>query len=317
MTFFRKTLISIGFVLMAGYLFAQQNMVCFTIDDLPLQRPSWYDAARQKQITENILSALTKYHIPAIGFVNEDKLYVDGKLVKSRQALLEEWLAKGFELGNHSYSHPNYDNVSFSVFRDDVIKGQQIIGELGKKYNKPVRYFRQPFLHTGDTREKSDSLSNWLKSYGLIEAPVTIDNSEWVFAFAYDSVLKTKDTALLHKIGDTYISYMEDKLHYFEKESNKLFGRNIRHVLLFHANALNGDYLDKLAQMFVRNQYTFISLDQALKDKAYLSENNYFHKNGISWLDRWALTKGYKGDFFAGEPLAPEFVKKLAKVEYE
>ena len=129
--------------------------------------------------------------------------------------------------------------------------------------------------------------------------------------------MKTGDTALLHQIGDSYISYMEQKVHYFEGQSMKLFERNIPQILLIHANALNGDYLGRLAGMFEKNRYTFISLDEALKDAAYLSEDHYYKSNGISWLDRWALTLGKKGDFFRGEPKVSQNILKLAKVEYE
>ena len=33
---------------------------------------------------------------------------------------------------------------------------------------------------------------------------------------------------------------------------------------------------------------------------------------GITWIHRWALTKGMSKDFFAGEPDVPEFVAKAA-----
>jgi len=297
--------------------FAQENQVCFTIDDLPIQRPGQYSADNQKEITSNLLESLVNYNIPAIGFVNEEKLYINGKLNPARQELLIQWLRSGMELGNHTYSHPDYNNLTFDAFSKEIIKGQEIIGMLGPQYGKPIRYFRYPYLHRGNKEAKVDSVAEFLRTFGLIEAPVTIDNSEWVFASAYDSALTTKDTALLHTIGSSYIRYMEDKVHYFESLSEKLFGRNIRQTLLIHANALNGEYLDELAEMFVRNKYSFIPLSKTLEDEAYLTQNHYFGTSGISWMDRWALTRGYKAEFFTGEPTTPEFIKKLAKVTYE
>jgi peptidoglycan/xylan/chitin deacetylase (PgdA/CDA1 family) len=317
MSLILKFLVSAGICLLCWTSYAQQNQVCFTIDDLPMQRPWKYLPVKQKEITANILASLVKYKIPAIGFVNEDKLYIDGKLNKAREELLVQWLKSGMELGNHTFSHPDYNKLTFDAFSKEIIKGQEIIGELGPRFGKPIRYFRYPYLHRGNSEAKVDSVVDFLKSIHLIEAPVTIDNSEWVFASAYDSALTTKDTALLHTIGRSYISYMEDKVHYFESLSEKLFGRNIRQTLLIHANALNAEYLDELAIMFIRNKYSFVTLSEALEDEAYLTQNRYFGTNGISWMDRWALTKGYKGDFFAGEPTTPDFIKKLAKVKYE
>lgn len=310
---------SLLIILLGFHLFlqAQSYKICFTIDDLPLTRLSKYSASESKSITNGILSTLKVYHIPAIGFVNENKLMVNGILDAKRKELLNQWLESGMELGNHTYSHPDYNHVSFEVFKEEIIKGQVVTNELCANYDRPVRYFRHPYLHRGNSKEKVDVLAAHLKSIGLKEAPVTIDNSEWIFAAAYDSAKLSGNLSLQAAIGKEYIDYMEAKLHYFEKQSQELFGRNIDHILLIHANALNGDYLDELAAMLMRNKYSFVSLDEILKDPAYQSEDTYYKSNGISWLHRWAITRGYQKDFFAGEPVTPDFIKKLAKVEYE
>ncbi|NWJ50955.1 MAG: polysaccharide deacetylase-like protein, partial [Bacteroidetes bacterium] len=53
-------------------------------------------------------------------------------------------------------------------------------------------------------------------------------------------------------------------------------------------------------------------------DEAYSTPITRFNRNwGMSWLDRWALSKGKKSDFFKDEPTAPDFIMKLAKVEHE
>jgi len=54
---------------------------------------------------------------------------------------------------------------------------------------------------------------------------------------------------MMKNIGIDYIDYMKRKIEYWEDQSNKLFGRNINHVLLIHANALNAEYYDELCQM--------------------------------------------------------------------
>jgi hypothetical protein len=186
-----------------------------------------------------------------------------------------------------------------------------------KEFNKSMVYFRHPYLHRGNSKAKADSLANYLAEHNYIEAPVTIDNAEWIFAAAYDSVLKTNDDNLRKSIGSEYISYMELKLRYYEGQSEKLFGRNIRQILLIHANSLNSDFMGELLQMFIKNDYKFINLETALQDELYKTEDQYFKKGGISWLDRWAITQGKSKDFFAGEPVCPENIMKLAKVDSE
>lgn len=83
-------------------------------------------------------------------------------------------------------------------------------------------------------------------------------------------------------------------------------------MLLLHANALNADHFDALAQMIARRGYRFIPLDRALTDPAYDPEDRYTGPSGITWLHRWVLTQGKRGAFFAGEPAVPEAIIKDA-----
>lgn len=298
-------------------LFAQQKMIAITIDDLPFVRPGLFSEKEVVQKTDKLLTALEKQHAPATGFVNLAKVYINGELDSSRYNLLKQWLGKGFDLGNHTFSHPNYDNTSYIDFTNDIAKDDQGLKPLLKKYNKSLLYFRFPYLHRGNTMAKADSLADFLRESNYREAPVTIDNAEWIFAAAYDSVLKTNNTKVISAVGEQYLNYMESKVKYYERQSQKLFGRNIRQILLIHANSLNSDYMDKLLHMFADHGYSFVSLETALKDDLYKTEDHYYRSNGISWLDRWALTQGKGKDFFKGEPVCPADIMKLAKVDSE
>jgi hypothetical protein len=188
---------------------------------------------------------------------------------------------------------------------------------LAAEYGKSIRYLRHPFLHRGNTKEKVDSLMAFLAAHGYREAPVTIDNSDYLFNAAYDSAIAHKDTALMRTIGTDYVAYMEKKLVYFEDQSQKLFGYNIPQIFLMHANAINADYIDQLAAMIKRHDYKFVSLDRALEDKAYLSPDTFYKTGGISWLDRWAFTAGQRGDYFKDDPRTPEYILHLADVDSE
>ncbi len=297
----------------ARFYLKAPKMVCFTIDDLPVVPYRHRGADFELKMTEKLLEKLARHQIPAIGFVNEGKLFKNGNLNPERVNLLKLWLRCGLELGNHTYSHIDFNGTDFDSYFNEIIRGEIHTKKLMAEFGKTPRYFRHPYLHAGETKEKADSLQSFLAGAGYQIAPVTLDNEEYVFAYAYDSVMVIKDTVLMKKTGEAYIDYMEKKLQYFENQSAKLFGRNIRHTLLIHANALNADYMDELADMFKKNGYQFVSLEEALKDKAYETEVAVFGKWGISWLDRWALSAGHKGEFFQGEPETPAFVKKLAK----
>lgn len=304
-------------VVLTFNIFAQQKMVAITIDDLPFVRMGLFSNKELIQKTDKLLSALEKQKALATGFVNLSKVYKSGEFDSVRFNILRQWLDKGYDLGNHTFSHPDFNHVSYNYFISDIEKNEPLLNSLLAEHNKSMPYFRHPFLHRGNSKAKADSLSEYLKKRNYIEAPVTIDNAEWIFAAAYDSILKIQDENLRKMVGSEYIRYMELKLRYYEGQSEKLFGRNIRHILLIHANSLNSDYMSKLLEMFIENGYQFVNLATALQDELYKTEDKYYKNGGISWLDRWAITQGKTKEFFTVEPVCPVNIMKLAKVDSE
>ena len=294
-------------------LFAQTKNICFTIDDLPVVSYGMNDTTFQRNLMNGIIQSFKKHNIPAIGFVNEFKLYKDEKINSFQVSLLKNWVANDLELGNHTFSHPDYNKTNFNNFTEDLLKGEITTKEILLENNKSIKYFRHPYLHLGNTKAKYDSLNNFLKSKNYVTAPVTIDNEDYLFALAYKRALSNNDTALSKNIGKDYINYMEEKLHYFEGQSQKLFGKNISHILLMHASWLNSNFIDSLAIMLKRNGYNFISLEETLKDDLYKTEITKFGNWGLSWLDNWALSQDKKSDFFKDDPQTPLYIKKMTE----
>ena len=281
---------------------AAASEIAVTFDDLPVVT-SHDPIERQQQITRDLLAHLTSRKIPAIGFVNANKL-----ATREHVRLLEQWLKAGFELGNHTYSHPDLHRISAEAFEQDIIRGETPLRDIT---HKPLRYFRHPFLHTGRTDEVRARIDTFLAKRGYAIAPVTIDNSEWIFARAYENAT----SAQRKRIADTYVDYMLSKVAYYDQEAKKLFDREVRHVLLVHANALNADAFGRLADRLAQRGHRFITLGRALEDPAYRSPDTFRGPGGISWLDRWALTRGVPKTFFANEPRTPQWVQEIAGIE--
>ncbi len=285
--------------------------VAITIDDLPtislLNSP-----AQQLEITQKIIGSLSDHRASATGFVNEGKLYTGESIDPSQMELLTLWLDAGLDLGNHSFSHPSYHKTDTSIYFSDILEGQLILDSLLSARNKKVKYFRHPFLHTGNSLIKKHALEKFLTEINLQIAPVTVDNSDWIFARAYDNAILAGDSTLMKKIGASYVKYMEDYFAYYESQSLELLGYEVAQTLLLHANTINADYLGELLTMLAGRNYQVVSLDEALQDKAYQQTENYTGEGGISWIHRWALMQGKQGDFFAGEPETPDFVVKTA-----
>ena len=292
----------------------QQRAVAVTFDDLPLTR---MNPKTWRQTTAKLLASITAQRVPAIGFVNEAKLYEHEQLDTARVALLQMWLEAGLELGNHSFSHPDLHRIELAAYKKDILRGEEITKQLLAARRMQPRYFRHPYLHTGTSLAVKRMVEDFLREHDYAVAPVTIDNSEWIFAHAYVLADERGDTELQRRVGEAYVPYMERKFEFYEQQSRALFGREIRQTLLLHANLLNADYFAALATSLIKRGYAFITLEEALRDEAYGSPDTYIGPAGLSWLQRWAMTAGKEKTFFAGEPRAPEFVVKAAGLTSE
>lgn len=277
--------------------------IAVTFDDLPA---SYGDLARMGDVTRRLLKSVAASRVPAIGFVNESKLYRRNE-VDARIALLQMWLDAGLELGNHTFSHISIDQVPLEAYEEDVIRGETVTSRLLAEKGLKLRYFRQTQLHTGPTLAYKQGLEQFLAARGYTVAPVTIDNNDFIFAAVYSDAKMRGDAETMKRIADAYVPYMESIFEFFEQLSVDTLGYEVKQTLLLHVNDLNAEYFDDLVQMMKRRGYVFVSLDRALKDEAYRLPDVPV-KDGPSWIHRWRLAKGMPRRV---EPREPEFISAL------
>lgn len=292
-----------------------RRSIAVTIDDLPVVVKN-SDLEMRREITKKLLKHVEKARVPAVGFVNEGKLYKDGKRVEAEIDLLRQWVRRGLELGNHTYSHMSLHDNPLDLYKTDILNGEIITKELLAENGSKLRYFRHPYLWTGLSLEIKSDLGKFLDEHNYSIAPVTIDNSDWIFARAYDNAIEKNDKDLKKRVGEAYVPYLIEKTEYWERQSIKLFDREIKQILLLHANSINADYFGDVAKALKLRGYDFITLEEALKDQAYLLPDNFVKRNGISWLHRWAIDKG-KEFIVPNEPKVAEFVLKAAEMDSE
>lgn len=285
-------------------LFSQNKKLSITIDDLLAVTT---DETQYEYITDNILKSLTAYNIPAIGFVNESRLYTNGVPDTAKIELLERWLKAKMDLGNHTFSHVYIDNTTLEDYKKDVLKGEFITRQLIRQYGKELKYFRHPQLRTGPTDEYRIGLTAFLQEQGYKTAPVTVDNDEYIYAYCYAKANVEKDTVMMLKIAEDYLVYMEKVFVFYEKLSVDFLGYEVPQTLLIHSNLLNADYLDELIGIMRERKYTFVSLDETLKDKAYsLPEGT--HSRGLSWIHRWMIEAGQTPE---SHPEVSQFIREM------
>jgi peptidoglycan/xylan/chitin deacetylase (PgdA/CDA1 family) len=283
-------------VFVAGWAVAAERRMAVTFDDLPGPPAGLLSntVSGLRGNTSKLLSTFAKHRIPVVGFVNEEKLVVPGEGpedVAARTAILKMWVDAGLELGNHTFSHPSLNRTALDEFEADLIRGEPATRRLLALQGRKLRYFRHPFLQVGLELDKRRAFEAFLAERGYTVAPVTIDNDDYVYAALYAAALRRGDRAGADTIGADYLRYMDTVFSFCEELSRRLTGREIRQILLLHANTLNADYFDRLADGIEARGYAYTTLGYALEDEAYGLPDTYVGNWGISWLLHWELTR--------------------------
>jgi peptidoglycan/xylan/chitin deacetylase (PgdA/CDA1 family) len=289
-----------------------RRVVALTIDDLPLAEDAT-DVNEMERITKKLLSSLVARRVPAIGFVNERKLYVKGE-TDARINLLRMWMDAGMMLGNHTFSHADLNKLTLAEYEDEVIRGEVVTRQLMRERGFDKFYFRYPYNHTGPTKEVKEEFQAFLKSRGYEIAPFTVEHEDYIFAAAYRKAKDKKDEALARRIRAAYLAYLDTMFDYFERRSMQLLGYEVRQIFLIHVNELNADCMDEMIARLKARGYSFVTLDEALQDKAYRLRDDYVGNFGISWLHRWMPGLGKKLDY-RDEPDAPQFITDLSQAK--
>lgn len=287
-----------------------RRAVALTFDDLPYNNPvGGNNLADAKRVTRELLRVLKNHRAPSVGFVNEGKLHAPGEL-EARTALLKQWVDAGMMLGNHTYSHSDFNTQTIQQFQNEILKGELITRRLMKDKQPYQLYFRHPMTHTGDTKEKKEAIEKFLAERGYKVTPHTIENSDFVYNVGYVRAKVNKNEALAKKLLDAYLDFTFAATDFAEKISPQIFGREVPQVLLLHAIDLNADCLDEMLRRYEARGYRFITLDEAMSDPAYQTKDTLVAQRGPTWLWRWSKSLGQTISF-KDDPEAPQWVMDL------
>lgn len=289
------------------------NRMAITFDDLPWVMNRNDAPADLAANHASLLAAIKQSRIPVIGFVNDGKLYDHNTLRPERVRMLKDWLDAGLELGNHTAWHSDLHAVGLKNFETDIIEGERNLEPMLAKRGLKLRWFRFPFLRTGRSLEDKAAIESFLRKHGYINAPATINSSEWIYALAYHNLVANgADPEKLALVRQAYLDYMQSTLAYYEQRSYELLCYNVPQILLIHANELNAASFTELIALIRARNYQFVSLDEATKDPAYLRPDNYVGEFGASWIFHWAKTENRPENFYFGATETPEWVMNLA-----
>ena len=224
----------------------------------------WQNAVNLTAVERNqaILDALHANSIKAA-------LFVIGRNIDSTEGkqLLSPWDKAGHLIGNHTYSHRNYNSPATIVedYQQDILRADALL----KDFPRFRKYFRFPMLKEGDTAAKRDAMRVFFAKHGYRNGHVTIDNSDWAIDQRLTARLKKDASADVKPYRDFYMEHMWTRAEYYDSLAQRVLGRPVKHTVLVHFNLLNGLFLGDLIAMFKSKGWQPIDAEEAFTDRVF------------------------------------------------
>jgi peptidoglycan-N-acetylglucosamine deacetylase len=293
---------------------AQSRTVAITVDDLicancaPINPDGTPTQDMMEATNQRLIAGLTQAHIPVTGFVIVQT--VEHADVVGRRSL-QLWLNAGFDLGSHSYSHPNFAHITTEQMESDIARADASLRPLLAANHRNLQFFRFPYNGTGNTQLKHDALAAYLKEHGYQIASCTIDTSDYVFAQAYARAIGSKDSLSADRIRREYLSYSATEIDFYAALNRLVLGYEPPQVMLIHDSLLNADSINEVLALFRSRGYSFVSLSDAQRDPAYSIPDTYITQYGPMWGYRWARERN-AGRLGLNESDPPDWITNYA-----
>jgi peptidoglycan/xylan/chitin deacetylase (PgdA/CDA1 family) len=279
--------IAVGISAAAGQ---QRAEVAITVDDLPVHGHLPPNTTRA-EIAKRMIEAFKAKGVPGVyGFVNLKNIGANGDTEKD--SVLKIWADSGFPLGNHTFSHIDLNTATVQAFENEIVANEPVLkGLMG---SRDWRWLRYPFLHEGDTLEKRHAIRKYLADHGYKVAQVTLDFADYAWNNPYARCVAKQDTQSIEWLKSSYLQTAKDDIALDRKLSAMLFRRDIKYVLLMHIGALDSVLLPDLLDLFKKEGFDFVSLEEAEKDPAYQSDPDAALLHGGTLLEQLTEAKHLK-----------------------
>lgn len=166
--------------------------------------------------------------------------FILGSKIKGNEELIQRILNEGHQIGNHSYSHPNFHQLSVNQATTEIENTDRLL----RKFNAPL-YFRYPYGNS------SCEANDQLKTLGYQIVGWNIDTCDWAYADGRVSDRENETCQAPENLRSDYA-------HYVIQEVEKTQGG----VLLMHDIHRNtADNLDRLLTLLEDANYRFVGLD--------------------------------------------------------
>ena len=231
--------------------------IAITFDDAP-RGAGPYQAVERRTVA--LIDALAKSEVDgAMFFVTTGNLEKGGVEGESR---LQQYVAAGHVLANHSHFHGSANAMTAGDFLADVERAQRRL----TTFDGNTPWFRFPFLNEGDTPQKRDDIRAGLKALGLAQGYVTVDNYDWYLQALFDEAVRGGHPLDLDAWRAVYVEVLMAAVAHYDRMALDTLGRSPAHVLLLHENDLAALFIDDLVAALRAGGWDIIPALEAYED---------------------------------------------------
>lgn len=194
-------------------------------------------------------------------------LFPAGRFVDSPEglALVRAWGDAGHAIGNHTYSHTDFDTLALDACIADISRGDALFKEM-PRFKPRLRF---PYLREGATAEKRDGLREWLAKNGYTVAPITVMTGDGYYSQRLEQARRTIADRDAEPFRRAYVRHLVERAAYSDRLARDTLGRSPAHVMLLHTNLANATYLPDVIAALRTEGWTFVDADTAFADPLY------------------------------------------------
>ncbi|MDB5693649.1 MAG: polysaccharide deacetylase [Alphaproteobacteria bacterium] len=240
--------------------------IAITVDDLPVHGPLPAGETRPGTAGK-VIAALKAAGLTGVyGFVNGGF----AEASPGSDAVFTAWHKAGFPLGNHSWSHPNLNDMAAADYEAEIARDEPLLRR--RAGGTDWHWFRYPFLAEGQDPAKRAEVRRFLARNGYRIAQVTMDFADYAWNEPYARCMAKDDQASVVLLEQAYLDAARESARGFRTLSKALYGRDIPYVLLLHIGAFDARMLPRLIALYRAEGFRFTTLPRAERDPAYAAD---------------------------------------------
>lgn len=234
--------------------FVMAKEIAITFDDSPRFAQGLLTGPER---AKKLISNLSKHQVEQVAFFSVSK-HLDDEGTRRLKAYSDA----GHLIANHSYDHPDFNQLSLAQYSKNFLKADQQL----KQFSTFTKMYRFPYLREGNTKEKLDGMRALLKKHDYKNAYITLNNYDWYMESLFQAAIAKGNKVDLKRMSKFYVEVLIESIEYYDVLAQQHLGRSPKHVLLLHEMDISALFIGDLVTELRQRGWKIITPEMAYTD---------------------------------------------------